>query len=94
MVVVVVVVAAAVVVVTLVTAIRMWLRVERHALFDLFFGLVVVTNSILIGADAQSPHGPNPTFTYQNLLFCRVPINPILGFVIRTYKKEGFGRLR
>ena len=34
------------------------------------------------------------TLTYQTLLFCRVPINPILGFIIRTYKKVGFGRLR
>ena len=35
-----------------------------------------------------------PTLTYQNLLFCTVPINSILGFVIRTYRKVGFGRLR
>ena len=34
------------------------------------------------------------TLTHQNLLFCRVPIDPILGFLIRTYKKVGFGRLR
>ena len=34
------------------------------------------------------------TLTYQNLLFCRVPINSILGFIIRTYKKVGFGRLK
>ena len=32
--------------------------------------------------------------TYQNLLFCRVPINSILGFIIRTHRKIGFGRLR
>ena len=32
--------------------------------------------------------------TYQNLLFCRVPINSILRFIIRTCKKVGFGRLR
>ena len=25
---------------------------------------------------------------------CRVPINSILGFTIRTYRKVGFGRLR
>ena len=31
------------------------------------------------------------TLTYQTLLFGRVPINPILGFIIRTYKKVGFG---
>ena len=30
---------------------------------------------------------PEPTF-------CRVPINSILGFIIRTDKKVGFGRLR
>ena len=28
------------------------------------------------------------------LLFCRVPKNSILGFIIRTYKKVGFGRFR
>ena len=31
---------------------------------------------------------PKPTF------FVGVPINSVLGFVIRTYKKVGFGRLR
>ena len=36
----------------------------------------------------------NPALTYQNLLFCRVPINPILGFKIRAYKKVGFSRSR
>ena len=30
---------------------------------------------------------PKPTF-------CRVPIKFILGFIIRTYKKVGFGRSR
>ena len=37
-----------------------------------------------------------PTLTYQTLLFCRVPVNSILGFIIRTCKKVGlgFGRLR
>ena len=34
------------------------------------------------------------TLTYQNLLFCRVPIKSILGFTIRTYKKVGFGSFR
>ena len=34
------------------------------------------------------------TLTYQNLLFCRVRINSIFGFIIRTYKKVGFGSLR
>ena len=32
------------------------------------------------------------TLTYQNQLFCRAPINSILRFIIRTYKKVGFGR--
>ena len=32
--------------------------------------------------------------TYQNLQRSRVPINSILGFIIRTYNKVGFGRLR
>ena len=34
------------------------------------------------------------TLPYQDLLFCRVPINTVLGFIIRTYKKVGFGSLR
>ena len=34
------------------------------------------------------------TLTYQNLLFCRVRIDSILGFIVRTYKKVGFGSLR
>ena len=38
--------------------------------------------------------GPHyTTLTYQNLLFCRVPINPIIGFIIRNYKKVGFASL-
>ena len=36
----------------------------------------------------------NYTLTYQNLQKSRVPINSILGFIIRIYKKVGFGRLR
>ena len=31
---------------------------------------------------------PKPTF------LCRVPTNPILGCIIRTYKKVGYGSLR
>ena len=31
---------------------------------------------------------PKPNF------FCRVPINSILGFITRTYKKVEFGSLR
>ena len=34
------------------------------------------------------------TLTYQNPQKSRVPINSILGFIIRAYKKVGFGRLR
>ena len=34
------------------------------------------------------------TLTYQNLQQSRVPLNSILGFIIRTYKKVGLGRLR
>ena len=33
------------------------------------------------------------TLTHQNLRFCRVPIKSILGFILRTYEKVGFGRL-
>ena len=35
-----------------------------------------------------------PTLTHQNLLYCGVPLNPMLVFIIRTYKAVGFGRLR
>ena len=38
--------------------------------------------------------GLGSTLTYQNLQKSRVPINSILGFIITTYKKIGFGRLR
>ena len=34
------------------------------------------------------------SLTYQNLLFVGSPINPILGFIIGTYKKVGFSRSR
>ena len=34
------------------------------------------------------------TLNYQNLLVSRVPINSTLGFIIKTYKKVGFGSLR
>ena len=34
------------------------------------------------------------TLSYQNLLFCRVPIKSILGLIVRAYKKVGYGRLR
>ena len=32
----------------------------------------------------------NPTLTHQNLLFCRVPINSILGCIIRTDKSRAW----
>ena len=35
-----------------------------------------------------------PTFTYQTLLFCRAPINPILGSMTRNLQKRGFSRSR
>ena len=41
---------------------------------------------------ASLPH--YSTLTYQNLLFCRAPMNSILGFILRTSQKVGFGRLR
>ena len=34
------------------------------------------------------------TLSYQNLLVCRVPMNSILGFIMRTYKKVGYGSVR
>ena len=34
------------------------------------------------------------TLTYQNPLFRRVPVISLLGLIIRTYKKVGFGSLR
>ena len=34
------------------------------------------------------------TYTNQNPLFCRVPINSIYGFIFRTYKIVGFGWFR
>ena len=35
-----------------------------------------------------------PYLNLQEPNFCRVPINSILGFIIRAYKKVGFGSLR
>ena len=44
------------------------------------------------------PIPPFPTnqrqVTHQNLLFCRVPVTPIVGFIIRTDRKVVFGRIR
>ena len=34
------------------------------------------------------------SLSYQNLLFRRVPINSILGFIIGAYKKVGYGSFR
>ena len=44
--------------------------------------------------EAFAGEGLGFTSTLQNLLLCRVPIKFILGFIIRTYKKIGFGRPR
>ena len=46
------------------------------------------------GKASKPSENLNPTLTYQNLLFCRVPIKSLLGSILRTYKKVGFGRLR
>ena len=46
---------------------------------------------LVLGVQATMPRA---TLTYQNLFFGRVPINSILGFKIRTYRKVGFGSLR
>ena len=47
------------------------------------------------GFGEHLPRGATKTtLTYQNLQKSRAPINSILGFIIRTYKKVGFGRLR
>ena len=46
-----------------------------------------------MGKPLEAPEADS-TLTYQNLQKSRVPINSILGFIIRTYKKVGFGRLR
>ena len=40
-----------------------------------------------LGIDMNYLSLPKPTF-------CRVPTNAILGFIVRTYKKVGFGSLR
>ena len=42
-----------------------------------------------LASDVARASGVGFTLTYQSLLFCRVPINSILGFIIRTYKKVG-----
>ena len=52
------------------------------------FGLYVAV------CDIGAPFSLKSTLNYQTLLFCRVPIHSILRFIIRTYKKVGFGRLR
>ena len=48
----------------------------------------ISSNSKFCGED---PKPLNPILTYQNLLFCRVPINFILGLIMGTYKKVGYG---
>ena len=74
------------------------------------YELLILTSTALVrsfkqgrsGAESRGPRRrPSAAqlsivhpLTYQNLLVCRVPINPILGFVIGTYKKVGFSRSR
>ena len=56
-------------------------------------GIHVASRALQVGLVSMSVC----TLTYQNLLFCRVPVNSILGCIIRTYgtcKKVGFGSLR
>ena len=38
---------------------------------------------------APEKKSPGGTFNYQNHRFCRVPINSIKSFLIRTYKNDG-----
>ena len=47
-----------------------------------------------IGSNHSYPTYNPITLTYQTLLFCRVPINSIFGFIITNLQKVGFGRLR
>ena len=50
-----------------------------------------------VSADPDPTCPPSNTKPYLNPAeptFCRVPINSILGFIIRADKKVGFGRLR
>ena len=37
---------------------------------------------------------PPTSYTNQNPLFCRVPINSMYGFVVGTYKIVGLGEFR
>ena len=41
-----------------------------------------------------SPRNPKPYLNSPEPTFCRVPVNSIIGFIIGTYKKVGFGRFR
>ena len=50
--------------------------------------------STALGSASEQDPASGLTLTYQNLQKSRVPINSVLGFIIRTYKKVGFGRLR
>ena len=50
-------------------------------------------SAMAFGTGVGAAWSASQTLT-QNLLVCRVPINSILGFMIRTYKKVGYGSLR
>ena len=43
---------------------------------------------------ADPTPNPKPCLNLPKPTFCSVPINSILGFIIRAYKKVGFGSLR
>ena len=68
----------------------------KQSLFTLFrhLGAKVITGWVHGGTQKTQNRKWVFTLTYQNLLFCRAPINSILGFIIGTYKKVGFGSLR
>ena len=88
---------------------RPWLlvsRIQKHVKFHVQLHMHVHVHILAYACTCTHTHRQQyeqyhtdsldirKTLTYQNLLFCRVPINSILGFIIRTYKKVGFGSLR
>ena len=68
--------------------------VAAHACVLLLFAVLFVAYIFSYFFPILETQPGVPTLTYQNLLFCRVPINPILGSRIGTYKKVGFSRSR
>ena len=55
-------------------------------------GVPIDRSSMETSAPTLYTGAPKPavetTFSYQNLLFCRVPKNSISGFTMRTYRKK------